>query len=56
MEKTRRLLEIRNILRTKKVSSQDELLSILNTRGFDYTQATLSRDLKTLKVGKMPDD
>jgi transcriptional regulator of arginine metabolism len=56
MNKTERLLEIRKIIQTKKISSQDELLGILNEKGFSYTQATLSRDLKYLKAGKMPDD
>lgn len=56
MNKTKRLLEIRNIIQSQKIGSQDELLSVLNTRGFEYTQATLSRDLKYLKVGKVSDD
>jgi transcriptional regulator of arginine metabolism len=55
MNKTKRLLEIRNIIQGQKIGSQDELLSVLNTRGFEYTQATLSRDLKYLKVGKVSD-
>jgi transcriptional regulator of arginine metabolism len=55
MNKTKRLLEIRKIIQSQKIGSQDELLAILNTRGYDYTQATLSRDLKYLRVGKMPD-
>jgi transcriptional regulator of arginine metabolism len=55
MNKTKRLLEIRKIIQSQKIGSQDELLAILNTRGYDYTQATLSRDLKYLRVGKLPD-
>ncbi len=55
MNKAQRLLEIRKIIQDQKIGSQDELLAILNTRGFDYTQATLSRDLKLLKAGKMAD-
>jgi transcriptional regulator of arginine metabolism len=56
IHKTERLLEIRKIIQTQKIGSQDELLGILNKKGFSYTQATLSRDLKYLKAGKMPDD
>lgn len=56
MYKTERLLEIRRIIQNQKISSQEELLGILNDKGFSYTQATLSRDLKYLKAGKMPDD
>jgi len=38
-----------------KVGTQDELLSILNEKGHKLTQATLSRDLKLLKIGKVSD-
>lgn len=38
-----------------KMGSQDELLMKLHEDGFDLTQATLSRDLKILKVAKVPD-
>lgn len=50
-----RLEAIRTIIREGKIQSQDELLEGLRTRGFDITQATLSRDLKYLKVGKVAD-
>lgn len=53
--KTQRLLVIRDILTTKKVSSQEELLHELEELGFNYTQATLSRDLRFLKVSKVVD-
>ena len=51
--RTERLLTIRNIISTQKVSSQEELLSLLEEKGLNYTQATLSRDLKFLKVNKI---
>jgi transcriptional regulator of arginine metabolism len=54
--RTERLLTIRNIISTKKVSSQEELLSLLEDKGLTYTQATLSRDLKFLKVNKISDN
>ena len=53
--RTERLLAIKEIISNNKVSSQEELLSILDKRGLNYTQATLSRDLKFLKVNKISD-
>jgi transcriptional regulator of arginine metabolism len=53
--KSQRLVAIKNIITAQKVGSQDELLSLLGKDGFVTTQATLSRDLKFLKVAKMPD-
>jgi transcriptional regulator of arginine metabolism len=53
--KAKRLLAIKNILSTTKISTQEELLRVLAEKGFSLTQATLSRDLKTLKVGKIAD-
>jgi len=53
--KTQRLIAIKQIVAKKKISSQDELLALLNSEGHQITQATLSRDLKYLKVAKAPD-
>jgi len=53
--KTKRLLVIRKIVSTMKISTQEELLNALTDKGFALTQATLSRDLKFLKVGKIAD-
>lgn len=53
--RTERLLAIRNIISSQKVSSQEELLDLLEKKGLNYTQATLSRDLKFLKVNKIAD-
>lgn len=53
--KTKRLLAIRKIISSTKIGTQDELLTVLAEKGFDLTQATLSRDLKFLKVGKVAD-
>ena len=55
-KRTERLLTIKRIISTYPISGQDELLEKLNDMGFNYTQATLSRDLKFLKVGKIVDD
>ena len=51
-----RLIEIRRLIGSRNISSQEELLKLLEKQGYEMTQATLSRDLKYLKVAKMPDD
>lgn len=53
--RTERLLAIKDIIASRKVSSQEELLLLLDRKGLKYTQATLSRDLKFLKVNKISD-
>ncbi len=53
--KTQRLNVIRQLISGHKVGSQEELLNLLEQEGFSTTQATLSRDLKALKVAKRPD-
>lgn len=50
--KANRLDTIKMIISSKEISSQDELLQELFQEGFVLTQATLSRDLKQLKVAK----
>ena len=47
-----RLDAIKMIISSKEVGSQEELLQELGQEGFELTQATLSRDLKQLKVAK----
>lgn len=54
--RNQRLLEIRRLIGSKNISSQEELLKLLEKQGYEMTQATLSRDLKYLKVAKMPDN
>ena len=51
-EKNSRLEALRLIISSKQMGSQDELLTALQAEGFSLTQATLSRDLKQLKVAK----
>lgn len=51
-EKNSRLEAIRLIISSKQMGSQEELLAALQAEGFSLTQATLSRDLKQLKVAK----
>ncbi len=52
--KVQRQLEIRKIIQQGNVHSQERLLSALKEKGFELTQATLSRDLKMLQVAKVP--
>ncbi len=46
---------IQSILREDRIENQDELLQILSERGFELTQATLSRDFREMKIAKTPD-
>lgn len=50
--KNSRLEVIKMILSSQEISSQEALLMELDKAGFRLTQATLSRDLKQLKVVK----
>ncbi|MCI6768856.1 MAG: hypothetical protein MR597_01490 [Bacteroidales bacterium] len=50
-----RLKKIREIIASNKVNNQDAILDKLSDEGYSITQATLSRDLKILKVSKTPD-
>jgi len=51
-EKNSRLEALRLIISSQEMGSQEELLDALQKEGFRLTQATLSRDLKQLKVAK----
>jgi transcriptional regulator of arginine metabolism len=51
-DKKNRLEALRLIISSQQMGSQDELLTALQNEGFNLTQATLSRDLKQLKVAK----
>lgn len=52
--RSQRQVEILKIIRNGNVHSQDELLVELKSKGFDLTQATLSRDMKELQIAKVP--
>ncbi len=54
-ERHSRLKAIRKLIKNHRVESQETLLSYLQKEGYEVTQATLSRDLKMLKVGKVSD-
>lgn len=51
-ERQKRLKVIKRIIREHRIESQEALLRKLEGEGYRVTQATLSRDLKLLKVGK----
>lgn len=53
MKKNRqeKLLEV---ISRYEIDTQDELISILRDHGYDVTQATVSRDIRELKITKMP--
>ena len=48
-----RLKAIRKLIKSYPIESQEMLLGYLDREGFSVTQATLSRDLKMLKVSKV---
>ena len=50
--KTSRLETLKVLISSMELSSQEEVLHALKKEGFTLTQATLSRDLKQLKVAK----
>ena len=54
--KNNRLEALRLIISSQQLGSQDELLNALQKEGFKLTQATLSRDLKQLKVYVLPNE
>ena len=54
MSRTRRLTALSQLLAERKFASQDELARALAREGLSVTQATLSRDLRSLGVGKRP--
>lgn len=52
--KQQRWALIREVISENQIRSQDELLQILSDEGINLTQATLSRDLKQMKIIKLP--
>jgi transcriptional regulator of arginine metabolism len=56
MRREARLAEIRRLVGSSAMRSQEDLLLALRREGFAVTQATLSRDLKALGVVRVPDD
>ena len=54
-ERIEQLKVVKNIIKTNRIDSQETLLQKIAEVGYSVTQATLSRDLKYLKVGKVAD-
>ena len=54
-DKHQRHQVIRDIVAAKAVASQEELRRQLAKRGWDVTQSTLSRDLRELRLARIPD-
>ena len=55
MLRSARHAKILELISTYEIDTQEDLVLKLKQLNFDVTQATLSRDLKLLKVGKVPD-
>ncbi len=53
MNKPQRHFVIKEIIQNQSVASQEELALLLKRRGFEVTQATLSRDLAELGVARI---
>lgn len=51
--KERRQDTIKRIVETKEIETQDELLEELTKAGFSTTQATISRDIREMKLTKV---
>jgi len=54
--KLARQAKIKEIVSNSEVSSQEELCRLLDSSGFDTTQATLSRDLHELGIVRIPSE
>lgn len=54
-ERFARLKVVKKIIKNNRIDSQETLLGFLEKEGYSVTQATLSRDLKLLRVGKIAD-
>ncbi|MFY9632148.1 MAG: arginine repressor [Candidatus Cybelea sp.] len=52
--KDRRQRAILTLVATRPIHSQEELVTLLHRQGFEVTQATVSRDIKELRLTKVP--
>lgn len=55
MQKADRLLAIEKIIAEENISTQDEIIKRLKGKGISCTQATLSRNLRQIGVGRIAD-
>ncbi len=51
--KTKRHMKIREIIKAKPIETQEELAEELKKQGYNVTQATVSRDIKELRLIKV---
>jgi transcriptional regulator of arginine metabolism len=54
--KLRRHVRILELIRDRPISTQDQLTDILCSEGITVTQATISRDIRELRLSKVPGD
>ena len=54
MSKRERQGAVLELIRSRQVTSQEALRELLAERGFDVTQATVSRDIRELRLVKVP--
>ncbi len=54
LSKRERQHAILELIGTREIGSQEELRQLLHKRGWDVTQSTLSRDLRDLRVARVP--
>ncbi len=54
--KSKRHMKILEIIEKRDIETQDELAEALREEGFEVTQATVSRDIKKLRLIKMQDE
>ncbi len=54
MNKRERQTAIRELIATRPIGSQEELRQLLAERGGDVTQSTLSRDMRDLRIARVP--
>lgn len=54
--KKRRHMKILELISSQDIETQDDLSELLRISGFDVTQATVSRDIRELKLTKSADE
>jgi len=53
--KNRRQQYLLELIKDRAIETQEELMGYLHQAGFKVTQATVSRDIKELRLAKVPD-
>lgn len=52
--KQQRQQAIKQLITTNKIQKQEELVDLLNEQGWEVTQATVSRDIASMQLVKVP--